>query len=132
VPIVGRFYGEVDPDRVTQNRYFERGTQLDKVQNSLRAAKAAGDGDAMVKMLDQHPEAALIQAHDKVQQHITKLNKLAVSTIDDREMMKTIDEARHAEMRGLNEAFEELEAAQGPTPGQRLKKAIGKVPAAAP
>jgi predicted metalloendopeptidase len=130
VPIVGRFYGEVDADRVTESRYYDRSRKLDTVQNSLRAARSAGDGDAMVKMMDEHPEAALIQAQDKVQQRLSKLNKLAATTVDDRDMMKTIDEARLAEMRGLNEAFEEMEAAQGLTPGQRLKKVLR--PGAAP
>jgi hypothetical protein len=132
MPIVGRFYGEVDADRVTESRYYDRSRKIDTVQNSLRAANSARDGEAMVKILEEHPEAALIQAQDKVQQRISKLNKLAASTVDDREMMKTIDEARRAEMRGLNEAFQELEAAQGPTPGQRLKKALGVGAPAAP
>lgn len=69
--------------------------------------------------------AALIRAHDQVQRRLGELNKLAAATIDDREMMKVIDEARTAEMRGLNEAFEALEAAtRPPAPGQKLKKAV--------
>lgn len=69
--------------------------------------------------------AALIRAHDQVQRQLTELNKLAAATIDDREMMKAIDEARAAQMRVLTEAFEAMEAAtRPPAPGVKLKKAV--------
>ncbi|MDB5730702.1 MAG: hypothetical protein JWQ03_597 [Variovorax sp.] len=128
VPIIGRFYGEVDVDQVTQKRYYQRGGSIDKVQNSMRAAKAAGDGEAMDRIAEENPvQAALIQSHDKVQRQLSKLNKLAATTVDDREMMRDVDAARVETMRGLNEAFEELERAdRPPTPGERLKKALGR------
>ena len=124
IPVVGRFYGEVDADRAVESRYYETGRKLDKLQQSLTAAKRAGD-EAAVERLASTPEAALIRAHDKVQRRIAELNKLAATTVNDREMMKILDEARRAEMRGLMDALRELEESTGQvTPAQRIRKAI--------
>jgi hypothetical protein len=122
IPVFGRFYGEVDDDQVAQSRYYERGKRLDQLQGSLKAAQAAGDGEAMTRMLEQHPEAAMIALHDRVHRELAKLNKLAVATVDDPTTIKAIDEARVAQMRVLNEAVEQLEAANAKaTLGQRLR-----------
>lgn len=129
VPIFGRFYGEVDAEQVAKGRYYDRKQKIDTLQNSMRAAKSAGDGEAMLRMIEQHPvEADLAHAQDQVQRRLSKLNRLAASTVDDRETMRAIDQARLAEMQGLNEAFEQLEAQQGLTPGQRLKQRLGVAP----
>jgi hypothetical protein len=75
VPVLGRFKGEVDPDRVTQNRYFQRAKDLDKLHSSMNAAKGAGDAEALDRMV-QNPQVQLIQAHDQVQRHLSELNRL--------------------------------------------------------
>ncbi|MEO5670430.1 MAG: LPD38 domain-containing protein [Ramlibacter sp.] len=127
IPILGRFAGEVDPDQVQASRYYDQGKKLDKIQTSLGAAKAAGDGEAMVKMLQEHPEAALIKMHDKVQRQLGALNKMAVTTIGDPAQSKVIDEARVAQMKTLNDAIVQLEEASGKvTLGQRLRGAAKK------
>jgi hypothetical protein len=124
VPVFGRFYGEVDEDSVAKNRYREKALKVDKVESSLRAAKGAGDGEAVSKMLEAHPEAMLIRAQNQVQQRLNKLNRLAVATVGDPAEMKMIDEARVQAMREFNDAVLELEGAAGPTPAQRLKKVL--------
>lgn len=132
IPVAGRFYGEVDADQVQQSRYYERGKQLDKVQSSLAAAKAAGDGEAMVRMIEANPDALLIKAHDKIQRDLAKLNKLAVSTVNDTATIKAIDEARLETMRSLNTVIKEMEDARTPpTLAQKLRGAVRKPEVAA-
>ncbi|HSV79067.1 MAG TPA: LPD38 domain-containing protein [Ramlibacter sp.] len=82
VPVLGRFKGEVNPDRVTQNRYWERSKVLDKLQSSMTAAKNAGDAEALVR-LGEKPEARMIRAHDQMQRKLAQLNRLAVSVVND-------------------------------------------------
>jgi len=132
IPVLGRFKGEVDPDRVTQNRYWERSKVLDKLQSSMTAAKNAGDAEALVRLANK-PEARLIRAHDQVQRELAQLNRLAVSVVNDREQMKAIDAARVTVMRNLNEAIQQMEAAERPaTPAEKLKRTLRGEPVPAP
>ena len=76
-------------------------------------------------MLKEHPEIVMIAAQNRVQASIAKLNKLAMTVINDRETMKTVDEARVMNMRALNEAIEQQEKLAGKvTPGQKLREAF--------
>lgn len=125
IPVLGRFYGEVDADQVEQSRYYKQGRKLDTLQSSLKAAEKAGDGQAMIRMIEEHPEAVMIKAQDKVQRDLAKLNKLAVTTIGDPDTTKAIDEARIQTMKSLNEAVKDLEQASGKvTLGQKLRGAV--------
>lgn len=125
IPVLGRFYGEVDDDQVQASRYYDKGRTIDKLQASLKAAQAAGDGAAMLKLIEENPELGLARAHDQVQRDIAKLNKAAISTVDDPATIKAIDQARVDTMRSLNEAIRAMEAAEGKvTPGQRLRAAV--------
>lgn len=125
IPLLGRFYGEVDADQVETSRYYTQSKKLDTMQTSLKAAQAAGDGEAMVRMLEQNPEAALIRLQDKLTRDLAKLNKLAVTTIGDPETTKTVDEARIETMKALNGAVKDLEQASGKvTLGEKLRGAV--------
>lgn len=125
VPLAGRFYGKVDAERVEQTRYYDASKNIDRMEGALSAAKKAGDGDAMVRMTEQNPEVAFIHMHNRVQTQISKLNKMAVATINDRETMVAIDKTRVETMRSLNEAMRELEdSTSKPTLAQRLRSAV--------
>jgi glucosamine 6-phosphate synthetase-like amidotransferase/phosphosugar isomerase protein len=125
VPVAGRFYGEVDDDQVQQSRYFDQSKKMATVQSSIAAAKQAGDGQAMLKMIQEHPEVAMIKAHDRVAAEIAKLNKAAVTVINNPGQVKAIDDARVANMKALNTAMKQLEDASGKvTLGQRLRGAV--------
>ncbi|MCY1166226.1 Inorganic Pyrophosphatase [compost metagenome] len=122
IPVLGRFYGEVDDDQVAMTRYYEGSKKLKTLESSLNAAKKAGDGAAMLKMLEEHPEAAFIKAQSRVQSEISKLNKQAVGIVDNPEVMKVIDSARVEKMKALTDAIEEMERARGKkTLGDRIK-----------
>lgn len=133
IPVLGRFYGEVDDDQVAMTRYYEGSKKLKTLESSLNAAKKAGDGAAMVKMLEEHPEAAFIKAQSRVQSEISKLNKAAVGTVDNPEVMKVIDSARVEKMKALTGAIEEMERARGKvTLGDRINPRRKPEVAAAP
>lgn len=122
IPVLGRFYGEVNDDQVAMSRFYESDRKLKTLNSSLKAAQAAGDGEALSRMLAAHPEAAFVKAESKVQQEISKLNKLAVQVVKDPAAMREIDEARVARMKSLNEAMAEMEKANGKaTLGDRIK-----------
>ena len=122
VPLVSRFSGKVDAGQVEQCRYYAAAKKLEGLESSMNAAKKAGDAGALQRMIDANPEAAAIQSGNKIQAAIGKLNKLAVSTVADREAMKQIDEARLEYMKALNEAMKELEQATAkPTIAQRIR-----------
>ncbi len=122
VPLVSRFGGRVDADRVAQSRYFDNVRRLERTENTLNAAKRAGDGEFMVRLLEERPEAELIKFGNKVQAEIAKLNKQAVSIVGDREALQQVDQARLERMRALNDAVRNLELVkQGPTLAQRVR-----------
>lgn len=122
VPLFSRFGGRVDEDRVAQSRYFDNVRRLERTENTLNAAKKAGDGEFMGRLLQDRPEAALIQLGNSAQSEVAKLNKLAVSTVGDREALAQIDQARLGRMRALNDAVRALElASDGPTLAQRIR-----------
>lgn len=96
--------------------------RLERTENTLNAAKRAGDGEFMVRLLEERPEAELIKFGNKVQAEIAKLNKQAVSIVGDREALQQVDQARLERMRALNDAVRNLELVkQGPTLAQRVR-----------
>jgi hypothetical protein len=109
LPLVGRFTGQVDDDRVQQSRYFKTAKEIDRAQMAIRIAKQKGDGAAMEKIIDRHPEIMFAQAQDRVQRDLSKLNKIAVQVLNNPDEIKDIDKARIETMRGLNESIRELE-----------------------
>ncbi len=125
IPALGRFYGEVDDDQVQMSRYYDQASKINKLQSSLSAAKKAGDGEAVKRMYKENPELKMAQAQDEIQAALSKLNKLAVTTVNDPEGIKAVDQKRVQAMRALNEAIREQEkAASPPTLGQRLRGVV--------
>lgn len=123
VPLVGRFYGEVDADQVQKSRYIEAGLKIDRAQAALASANKAGDAAAMVKIIkDNQAALAMGDSQNQVAGDIAKLNKLAIANAGDREKEKQIDEARIAVMRSLNTGIERMEKQNNrPTIADRLK-----------
>ncbi len=122
VPVIGRLFGEVDEDAVNKSRYYDASKRLDKIQAAFKAAEKAGDVEAMQKAIDQYPEFELSSMQDRIAREISKLNKLAITTIGDREQLEQIDEARVQYMRDLNEAIIQIEIESGQKPIRRQLK----------
>lgn len=110
VPFIGRFYGETDSDAVTQQRYYKSMDKVKSVKSSIDLAKAAGDRSAVERIYKTQPEAKLIDLGNRVQSHLSKLNKLAVSQLNNPENVKSVDEARLKLMRATNQKILEMEA----------------------
>jgi hypothetical protein len=122
VPVAGRFYGEVDGDLVARSRYYEGSKRIEALEGSLRAAKKAGDGATVERLQRTRPEVGLINANNRAQQAIQKLNKQAAQVIGDRETLREIDQRRFETMRALSEAIRDMERAQrSPTLAERLR-----------
>jgi len=122
IPVLGRFYGEVNGDQVKTSRYFDNAAKLDKLETTKRTMTKAGDAEALAKLTADHPEIALIQLGNKVHSSVVKLNKIAATTIGDVETMKELDATRVQIMDQLNQALEGLEKeTQKPTLGDKIK-----------
>ena len=104
IPVLGRFYGEVDDNQVQMGRYFKTGEKLSKIDSSFKSMVKAGDGEAVQAFVEKNPDIALVQIHRKVGTSIAELNRLAVQTVGDPETLARIDEARVGLMSALNQA----------------------------
>lgn len=126
VPVLGRFYGAVDKDQVARSRYYEGSKRLETLQGSLKSAKKGGDAATVERLQRTHPEIGLINANNRAQQAIQKLNKQAVEVVGDRETMEAIDQRRFETMRALSDAIRDMERSQRPaTIAERLGGASG-------
>jgi len=124
VPVVGRFYGTVDKDQVARSRYYEGSKRLETLEGSLKSAKKGGDAATVERLQRTHPEIGLINANNRAQQAIQKLNKQAVQVVGDRETMEAIDQRRFETMRALSDAIRDMERSQRPpTIAERLRGA---------
>lgn len=122
IPVIGRFYGEIDSDQSERSRYFESAKTIKKFETSRKAADKAGATEIADKLIQQHPELEMARSLNNVQERISKLNKKAAETINDREELKRIDEDRFAEMKGLNDELKKMERAKRePTIAERLR-----------
>lgn len=63
----------------------------------------------------------MINLGNKVQSSVSKLNKLAVTTIEDPAAMREIDAARVETMDLLNQAVKDLEQSKPATPAATIK-----------
>jgi cell fate (sporulation/competence/biofilm development) regulator YlbF (YheA/YmcA/DUF963 family) len=124
VPVASRFYGEVDRDQVARSRYYEGSKRIETLEGSLKAAKKGGDAATVERLQNANPEVGLINANNRAQQAIQKLNKMAVQVVGDRETMREIDQRRFETMRALSDAIRDMERSQRPpTIAERLSGA---------
>lgn len=122
IPVVGRFYGEVDASQVKTSRYFENANKLDKLETTAKTMTKAGDTQALEKLYAENPEIALVKLGNKVQSAVAKLNKSAVQSVNDPEAGRALDQDRVELMDVLNQAVEQLEKeTRPPTPAAKIK-----------
>lgn len=111
VPFGSRFAGEVDDQDLQRSRFFKNTAQIDKLEAQLKGLSKAGRGDEARKLLADQPLVKLYEMNDEVRNNVTKLNKLAGESINDKDALKRIDEARTTYMRMLNDKVLEMEKA---------------------
>lgn len=127
IPVVGRFYGEVDADQVQASRYFENSRTLRKAESSFKAMANAGDAQALEKFVRDRPEFLMAAHMREMQKAISELNKLAVTVIDNPKLMTEIDAARAELMKTANGVVKDMETktdkerGRGPSLGDRLR-----------
>lgn len=127
IPVVGRFYGEVDADQVQTSRYFENSRTLRKAESSFKAMEKAGDAQALEKFVRDHPEVLMAESMREMQKAISELNQLAVTVIDNPKLMTEIDAARTELMKTANGVVKDMETktdkerGRGPSLGDRLR-----------
>ncbi|APW38430.1 hypothetical protein RD110_15515 [Rhodoferax koreense] len=125
IPVLGRFYGEVDPDQVQTSRYYESTKRLKTLDSSFKAMAKAGDREALQKFMDENPDVVMAKAVNTIQSKVSALNKIAVQTVGDPAMTKQIDDARVQNMTALNDAIKEMErSTSAPTLGDKLRAAM--------
>jgi len=125
IPVLGRFYGEIDDDRTQTTKYFETKRRVSKLDDSYKAMIKAGDDKAIDKFEKDNPEVAIARTLNRIQGNISKLNREAVRTINNSEELKAIDKSRHELMRDLNESMAELERESGKvTLADRLREMV--------
>ena len=111
VPLGSRFAGEVDDQDLQRSRFFKNSSKIEKLEAQLKGLSKEGRGDEVRKLIDDSPLVKLNELNDEVRSNVTKLNKLASESINDKEALKRIDAARTTYMRALNDKVLEMEKA---------------------
>lgn len=127
IPVIGRFYGEVNADQVQAGRYFANKERIKKAESSFKAMEKAGDAEALERFIKDHPEVLMAEHINEMQKAISELNRLAVTTVDDPKMMEEIDAARAELMKAANSVVKDMESqadkqqGRSPSLGDRLR-----------
>lgn len=125
IPVVGRFYGEVDDDSVQRGRYYEADAKMKKLTSVSREIKKSGTDAELDAYEKAHPEIELEKDFQRTRTRIAKLNKFAVETINNPKELASIDADRAEEMRELNADIKQLEKASGKlTPAEKLRDVV--------
>ena len=122
LPVVGRFYGEVDPQRVASDRYFANTKKIEELTSVVKAMEKAGDFAAAGEFREQHPELFSKDSYNDAKRAITALNKREVSNVGNVAELEQIDKERMAAQNRLNESVKQK---QKPALADGLRKAAG-------
>lgn len=126
VPVLGRFYGEVDDANVQRSRYFDNLREIETLERKIRAADKAGDTVAAERMEADGVVVEASRAARRAKKDIRDLNNEAMETIGNGAALRAIDEERTAVMRDLNDEVDEIKReTRGPTLGDRLRRSAG-------
>lgn len=124
VPVLSRFFGEVDEDQVETSRFFENKNMIKKAESSFKAAIKAGDEAAARRILDETPGLALGSAMGKAQDALTELDRQSMADKTPEEIEAT-EVQRVALLRLLNGAVLDAEGDQAPaTLAKRVREAV--------
>jgi hypothetical protein len=125
VPVLGRFFGEVDDELVQRSRYFDNVREIERAERRLKAAEKAGDTAAANEIEKDEPILGALRTKRNVAKELRDLNADAIESLGTYEETRQIDADRTAAMKELNTEVDEiLREANGPTPGDRLREAV--------
>jgi hypothetical protein len=108
VPLVGRFFGDVNEMAAVSSAFYRNLTELNIQKEEIKTIrKEKGDVQAY---LAENPEARLAQMATAQYNQIKNLRKLRQAALEkgDKERAKTLEEAIKKRMINLNERYEKL------------------------
>ena len=108
VPLGSRFAGEVDDEMSTMSRYYKNDERLNKFWSEFKAEAKDGNTERVEEM-KRDPRFAAAAMNNKIEQSITKLNKLAGENVSDKEKYEALNKKRAELMKKVNEAVKEAE-----------------------
>jgi hypothetical protein len=106
IPVVSRFYGEVDSDLQTRSRYYNLIKEMGQHELEVKGLGKAGKSPA--EYIKENPDVRFIGLANKTDNNIKKLkerrNALAARNVPE-ETLKQIDTLILANMKRLNEVY---------------------------
>lgn len=109
VPLGSRFAGTLDEEMSTMSRYYKNDEALNKFWSEFRAEAKDGNTERVAEMR-KDPRYTAAAMNSKIEQHISKLNKLAGENVGDKAKYEALNQKRAELMRKVNEAVKEAES----------------------
>lgn len=95
MPLVGRFYGKVDDEKVQRRRYFDNVARIEQAEAIRKTAEKAGDETKIEAVKRERPE---VEFYDRVKEVKRELKAAA----DETSTPVELDRAEHALMKAFN------------------------------
>ena len=111
IPLVGRFYGDVNAQSAQANRFYENITKMANYENEIKGRQE--NRENVQEFLQQHPEARLYRQANTVENEIAKLNRRKRELLEkgaDKEQIKRIDEQKTRMMQQFNDRVKQAES----------------------
>jgi len=110
VPLVGKFYGDVNSQASQANRFYDNITKMANYENEIKGRQK--DRVATADFMAEHPEARLYQRANQLENEISKLNREKKDLVEkgaDKSRIKSIEERKTRIMTQFNNQIENLE-----------------------
>jgi hypothetical protein len=110
VPLVGKFYGDVNSQAAQANRFYENVTKMANYENEIKGRQKDRVGTA--DFLKEHPEARLYERANQLENEISKLNREKKALVEqgaDKSRIKSIEDRKTRIMTQFNNQVENLQ-----------------------
>lgn len=109
IPLVGRFYGDVDPDQVQMSRYYENSSKVSKLASELQQLKKGKDSEGITALRGDNPAVSLTRREADVGRSISGINRQIIENIDSPDKVKELEQRRVMIMKSFNEQVKAAE-----------------------
>ena len=110
VPLVGKFYGDVQSQAAQANRFYDNVTRMANYENEIKGRRK--DGVATADFFRDHPEARLWQQANRLENQISTINREKKDLLEKNApavRIKQLDERKTRIMTQFNNQVESLE-----------------------
>jgi len=110
VPLIGKFYGDVESQASQANRFYGNVTKMAGFENEIKGRQK--NRENVQEFLAEHPEARLYSQANNYENQITELNRRKKDMIArnvDASLIKRIEDQKTNIMKRFNEQVERLE-----------------------